>query len=177
MELIALQCKNCGGEITIEDDKKIVYCPYCGTLNYIDDGTRTVKIVDEAKLEEVRLRQEEFLKRKASEEELNGIRDKKIKQRRIWRVFMVLAHILIVIPIFLLMKNMDDTPSINLILGMLGYLLIMPIIMGVTRPSIPSKKWDVKEKSKGKLILLFYISFAAVLLVAVMAGVAIFAMN
>lgn len=53
----------------------------------------------------------------------------------------------------------------------------MPIIMGVTRPSIPSKKWDVKEKSKGKLILLFYISFAAVLLVAVMAGVAIFAMN
>ena len=39
---------------------------------------------------------------------------------------MVLAHILIVIPIFLLMKNMDDTPSINLILGMLGYLLIMP---------------------------------------------------
>lgn len=78
---------------------------------------------------------------------------------------------------FLLMKNMDDTPSINLILGMLGYLLIMPIIMGVTRPSIPSKKWDVKEKSKGKLILLFYISFAAVLLVAVMAGVAIFAMN
>ena len=170
MELIALQCKNCGGEITIEDDKKIVYCPYCGTQNYIDDGTRTVKIVDEAKLEEVRLRQEEFLKRKASEEELNGIRDKKIKQRRIWRVFMVLAHILIV-------KNMDDTPSINLILGMLGYLLIMPIIMGVTRPSIPSKKWDVKEKSKGKLILLFYISFAAVLLVAVMAGVAIFAMN
>lgn len=94
MELIALQCKNCGGEITIEDDKKIVYCPYCGTQNYIDDGTRTVKIVDEAKLEEVRLRQEEFLKRKASEEELNGIRDKKIKQRRIWRVFMVLAHIL-----------------------------------------------------------------------------------
>ena len=177
MELIALQCKNCGGEITIEDDKKIVYCPYCGTQNYIDDGTRTVKIVDEAKLEEVRLRQEEFLKRKASEEELNGIRDKKIKQRRIWLVFMVLAHILIVIPIFLLMKNMDDTPSINLILGMLGYLLIMPIIMGVTRPSIPSKKWDVKEKSKGKLILLFYISFAAVLLVAVMAGVAIFAMN
>ena len=49
MELIALQCKNCGGEITIEDDKKIVYCPYCGTQNYIDDGTRTVKIVDEAK--------------------------------------------------------------------------------------------------------------------------------
>ena len=90
---------------------------------------------------------------------------------------MVLAHILIVIPIFLLMKNMDDTPSINLILGMLGYLLIMPIIMCVTRPSIPSKKWDVKEKSKGRLILLFYISFAAVLLVAVMAGVAIFAMD
>lgn len=90
---------------------------------------------------------------------------------------MALAHILIVIPIFLLMKNMDDTPSINLILGMLGYLLIMPIIMGVTRPSIPSKKWDVKEKSKGRLILLFYISFAAVLLVAVMAGVAIFAMD
>ena len=78
---------------------------------------------------------------------------------------------------FFSVENMDDTPSINLILGMLGYLLIMPIIMGVTRPSIPSKKWDVKEKSKGKLILLFYISFAAVLLVAVMAGVAIFAMN
>lgn len=96
MELIALQCKNCGGEITIEDDKKIVYCPYCGTQNYIDDGTRTVKIVDEAKLEEVMLRQEEFLKRKASEEELNGIRDKKDKTAQdmaeyswCWRTFLL----------------------------------------------------------------------------------------
>ena len=177
MELIALQCKNCGGEITIEDDKKVVFCPYCGTQNYIDDGTRTVKIVDEAKLEEVRLRQEEFLKRKASEEQLNEIRDRKSKQRRIWSVFVAIAHILIVIPVFLLMQNMDETPNINLILGMLGYLLIAPIILGVTRPYIPSKKWDVKEKGKGRLVLLFYISFVAILVVAVMAGVALFAMD
>ena len=148
MELIALKCKHCGGEITIEEDKKIVYCPYCGTQNYIDDGTRTVKIVDEAKLEEVRLRQEEFLKRKASEEALNSVRDRKLKQRRIWRILFTL-----------------------------GYMLIVPIILGVTRPTIPSKKWDVKEKGKGRLILLFYMSFIAVLIVAVMAGVALFAMD
>ena len=149
MELIALKCKHCGGEITIEEDKKIVYCPYCGTQNYIDDGTRTVKIVDEAKLEEVRLRQEEFLKRKASEEALNSVRDRKLKQRRIWRIFMSVAHAE----------------------------LVVPIILGVTRPTIPSKKWDVKEKGKGRLILLFYMSFIAVLIVAVMAGVALFAMD
>lgn len=177
MELIALKCKHCGGEITIEDDKKVVYCPYCGTQNYIDDGTRTVKIVDEAKLEEVRLRQEEFLKRKASEEALNSVRDRKLKQRMVWRIFVAIAHILIVIPVFMFMKNQDETPSINLILGMLGYMLIAPIILGVTRPYIPSKKWDVKEKGKGRLIVLFYISFVAVLIVAVMAGVALFAMD
>lgn len=177
MELIALKCKHCGGEITIEEDKKIVYCPYCGTQNYIDDGTRTVKIVDEAKLEEVRLRQEEFLKRKASEEALNSVRDRKLKQRRIWRIFMSVAHAELVIPVFMLMKNQDETPSINLILFTLGYMLIVPIILGVTRPTIPSKKWDVKEKGKGRLILLFYMSFIAVLIVVVMAGVALFAMD
>lgn len=177
MELIALQCKNCGGEITIEDDKKFVYCPYCGTQNYIDDGTRTVKIVDEAKLEEVRLRQEEFVKRQASQAELDKIRDKKLKQRRIWRIFVALSHIIIIAPVFFLMKDMNDTPSINIILATLGYLLLMPIILGIARPSIPSKKWDIKEKSKGRQIILFYVSFIAVLIVAVMAGVALFAMN
>lgn len=87
------------------------------------------------------------------------------------------AHAELVIPVFMLMKNQDETPSINLILFTLGYMLIVPIILGVTRPTIPSKKWDVKEKGKGRLILLFYMSFIAVLIVAVMAGVALFAMD
>lgn len=52
---------------------------------------------------------------------------------------MSVAHAELVIPVFMLMKNQDETPSINLILFTLGYMLIVPIILGVTRPTIPSK--------------------------------------
>ena len=32
-----LKCKNCGATMEVDDDKSIVFCPYCGSKELIED--------------------------------------------------------------------------------------------------------------------------------------------
>jgi|GEM_PF-939203 hypothetical protein len=46
---IALTCPNCGSALTVEDDRKFIYCEYCGTKVMLhDDSTQTIHTIDEA---------------------------------------------------------------------------------------------------------------------------------
>lgn len=53
MKLVSLKCESCGAisEITVDEDKTIVFCAHCGMKNLLDDGTK--KIFHHIKKEDV----------------------------------------------------------------------------------------------------------------------------
>ena len=46
MKLVEMKCKNCGGELKIEDGADTVTCPYCNITYKIDDEVKHVKYDD-----------------------------------------------------------------------------------------------------------------------------------
>ena len=78
MKVYELKCSNCGADLKVSADRKIIFCEYCGTKNLIDDEiirsevnhSGTVSYRDEAKLRELELKEAERIreenKRKAA---------------------------------------------------------------------------------------------------------------
>lgn len=62
MKIYQLNCPACGATVEIEQDKKSLFCKYCGNQIHIDDGVERVEIIkninyhkvytDEAKIKE-----------------------------------------------------------------------------------------------------------------------------
>ena len=46
MKLVELECKNCGGNLKVEEGTDIVTCPYCNATYKIDDEVKHVKYDD-----------------------------------------------------------------------------------------------------------------------------------
>lgn len=47
MKIVDTKCKNCGAELSVDSDKTMLFCPYCGTKLLMIDG-------DEVKAEKIR---------------------------------------------------------------------------------------------------------------------------
>lgn len=71
MNLLALSCPKCGGEIQFSDGKDSCFCPYCGAQVILDRGERIVvhRQVDEAKIRQLEIEKERFALEKARREE------------------------------------------------------------------------------------------------------------
>lgn len=62
MKMYQLNCPSCGATVEIEQDRKSMFCTYCGNQIYVDDGVKRVEITkninchktytDEAKIRE-----------------------------------------------------------------------------------------------------------------------------
>ena len=53
MKIIPLSCPQCKASLQIEDtERKFIFCQYCGQKIYLDDETRTIKQIDEARIRE-----------------------------------------------------------------------------------------------------------------------------
>ncbi len=56
--IVKLQCPNCGANLETETDKEQCFCVYCGTKLLVHSpGTKTYRIVDEARIREAELMQ------------------------------------------------------------------------------------------------------------------------
>ena len=40
MELVALKCPKCGGELEVHEGQKKTFCKYCGSQILLDDGIK-----------------------------------------------------------------------------------------------------------------------------------------
>lgn len=58
MELVALKCPKCGGELEVHEGQKKTFCKYCGSQILLDDGNRIINVIDEARLKEIKLNKE-----------------------------------------------------------------------------------------------------------------------
>ncbi|MBQ7558484.1 MAG: hypothetical protein IJT00_10540 [Lachnospiraceae bacterium] len=43
MKIVSIKCPSCNAVTEVSTDKDYCYCPYCGTMSYINDGTRRVE--------------------------------------------------------------------------------------------------------------------------------------
>lgn len=44
MKMYQLNCPACGATVEIEQDRKSIFCYYCGSKIYLDDGVKRVEI-------------------------------------------------------------------------------------------------------------------------------------
>ena len=96
MEMINLQCKNCGAELEVDAGKERMFCPYCGTKILLrDESIKVTKhIVDEARLKEaeIRLREMEYQQeRERREAELQE------KQKKVFRISVIAVFVAMVV--------------------------------------------------------------------------------
>lgn len=76
---IKMKCENCGAEMDVDPDKKMIYCPYCGAKTLVEESTivklsrmaRDVK-VHEADAEKEKAEAEKYKQMKAAEDAKNS---------------------------------------------------------------------------------------------------------
>ena len=67
MKVYELKCNNCGADLKVSDDRKVIFCEYCGSKNLIAEQvirsevkhSSTVVYRDEAKLRELDIQEQE----------------------------------------------------------------------------------------------------------------------
>ena len=81
MRITAIRCTACGADLQAEENKKMLYCPYCGTKIVLDDDNIEItnRIVDEARLKEaeIRLKELEYAHQRELREEEMRVKQKK----------------------------------------------------------------------------------------------------
>ena len=62
MKITAIRCSACGADLQLEENKKQMFCPYCGTRLAVEDYDIEItnRIVDEARLKEAEIRLKEL---------------------------------------------------------------------------------------------------------------------
>ncbi|WP_294751809.1 hypothetical protein [uncultured Ruminococcus sp.] len=98
MEIKSIICPRCGATLEISEDFKQCFCSFCGSKMIIDDGTRTVRIIDEAKLKEIDLKRDEFEYKKEQETINSQKRAQKIKR---WRLLVLASFSIFTLTLFL----------------------------------------------------------------------------
>lgn len=69
-KVVELKCNNCGAILNYDEDREILFCPYCGSKNLIvfSDNVKIEKIKSDKELEELRIKQEHEFKKKRYDE-------------------------------------------------------------------------------------------------------------
>ena len=59
-----VKCPGCGADLTVKDDNRdFMFCEFCGTKIRLDDYQETHRFVDEARIQESRMRKNSSLRR------------------------------------------------------------------------------------------------------------------
>ena len=125
----AISCPKCGASITIDEDKKISFCQYCGTQLVYDDGVQRIEINqhiyqnidqhnyqhDEARLREILFK--ETLDQREQEKE----RKSKLIWKYVFLVFSIICLITAIIAIVIAKNHPFHT-----------FTMFMLIIIGIT---------------------------------------------
>lgn len=168
MEIISLNCDGCGSPIKVNEGETHVKCQVCGKEMLIDDGTRKIKVVDEAKALENKLRLERLMKKKAADAAHNEMVRVQKKKRWIWRIISIICHIVFFLIILSMIRvaNDESGAAMKIIPVFLGYFLFVPIILSVTRPMLDTDGENPADTSKVKNTVLTWVLYIGILFIA-----------
>lgn len=152
MELVALKCPKCGGELEVHEGQKRTFCKYCGSQILLDDGNRIINVIDEARIKEVQLNKEvSDFEQKLRDEEASG-RYKDASHRQGWLIFVIIMHVVFA----LLFSAAVLYKSVIAIIISICVWIAVPIILAITKPR------NAGGWGKIKLAVTYYITFTAI---------------
>ena len=137
VEMIKIQCAQCGANMEIEEDRKICFCTYCGAKMLLDDGTRsyTYRHIDEARIKEAEVNEKIRLK------ELEIEKDKTRLRNILIVIWITLVIAVAVFAVVILLKDRDNPNS-------LGYMLILIDFNLAVWPVLFYRKDKTKDKKE-----------------------------
>ena len=148
MELVALRCPKCNGELEVHEGQKRTFCKYCGSQILLDDGNRIINVIDEAKLKEIKLSD---FDRKLQDEEDRG-RYKSASQRQGWIILCIVLHVVFT----LLFSGAVMYQSVFAIIAAICVWIGFPILLAVVKPR------NAGGLSRIKTAVLFYVTFTVI---------------
>lgn len=141
MELVALRCPKCNGELEVHEGQKRTFCKYCGSQILLDDGNRIINVIDEARLREIKLQNEE-----------DRGRYKSASQRQGWMILSIVLHVVFT----LLFSGAVMYQSVFAIIAAICVWIGFPILLAVVKPR------NAGGLSRIKTAVLFYITFTVI---------------
>ena len=152
MELVALRCPKCNGELEVHEGQKRTFCKYCGSQILLDEGNRIINVIDEARLREIKLNKEvSDFDRKLQNEEDRG-RYKSASQRQGWIILSIVLHVVFT----LLFSGAVMYQSVFAIIAAICVWIGFPILLAVVKPR------NAGGLSRIKTAVLFYITFTVI---------------
>lgn len=152
MELVALKCPKCGGELEVHEGQKKMFCKYCGSQILLDDGNRIINVIDEARLKEIKLNKEvSDFDQKLRDEEASG-RYKNASQKQGWIIACIVLHVIFT----LVFSGAVMYQSVFAIIASICLWVALPVIMALIKPR------NAGGMGRIKTAVLFYITFTAI---------------
>ena len=152
MELVALKCPKCGGELEIHEGQKRTFCKYCGSQILLDDGNRIINVIDEARLKEIKLNKEvSDFDQKLRDEEASS-RYKIASQKQGWVILCIVMHVIFA----LVLSGAVMYQSVFAIIASICVWIALPVIMALLKPR------NAGGWGRIKTAVAFYITFTAI---------------
>lgn len=93
--VLALHCPSCGAELSVDEEKEITYCIYCGTKILLkDQNETTTRHINEADVIRAKTERELAMKELALKEKENKKKQTKLLLRIAWGVASVICAVL-----------------------------------------------------------------------------------
>lgn len=153
MTVTSFKCPNCGADLQVEEGRTMCFCNYCGTQIHIDDGTIRVnitkRIVDEARLRELDLQEQNRIRQEANESQKEAEAKKKITN---WWTAVVVCQAVFAIIFMLSISSGNADMSVPGIGGM-----VAAIILSIMRPDAYYLKEPPRPQSRFALFWALWI--------------------
>ena len=162
----ALHCPNCQANVEFEPGSVYTHCPYCGAQLYLDDEGIHIHYHDEAKILELKLKEEERLRQEESKRKYHEIREQLYENEKaqwnLWYENCIRALIFsLAIPVVLwglhLIEIKTGIPNISYLL-LFAYANAVPLYMIFTMPKTEYKRSEFIDIGKNlKFVALFVV--------------------
>ncbi|MCR5111601.1 MAG: hypothetical protein K6B38_11975 [Ruminococcus sp.] len=130
MNLVKINCPNCGAVISLPENSKFGYCEFCNSQLRFDDGSRQYRVADRSEIERILLsKNKRDLTSQIDRSNLEYETESDLSVQK-WTILVIVFHALFVL--LSVATCMFRSVEARLIATTIG--IIMPIIFAVIKP-------------------------------------------
>ena len=156
MNLVKINCPNCGAVISLPENSKFGYCEFCNSQLRFDDGSRQYRVADRSEIERILLsKNKRDLTSQIDRSNLEYETESDLSVQK-WTILVIVFHALFVL--LLLAEYMFETYASCLLVAVTMW-IVTPIIFAVIKPR---NAWG----SKAGVFFLFIVTYGLMFFVA-----------
>ncbi len=160
ISLISVKCPSCGADLSVEEEREVSFCSYCGTKVLINNENEHIfRNIDEAKIKEAETEQMVLMRQLDMEEKANTSKKYLII---IWIVAIAILVILGIIGLGIKNDGLIVCMSIAMIVGASGSTYLFgnakkkkKVYIGPNSAAISEGMRNYKDKNYNSILLMF----------------------